>query len=63
VSTLNIEIDERKVRELVVKYLSEKLGDLTLTEKDVEFEVKTKENYRATEWENGAFRARITKHL
>jgi hypothetical protein len=29
-------------------------------EKDVKIEVMTKNNYRVKEWENGAFRARVS---
>lgn len=55
-----IEVDEAKLKELVVQYLSVLIGT-ELTTKDVKFEVITKENYRAEAWENGRFRATVDK--
>lgn len=56
---VNIELDEKDLRKLVLEKLSE-ISNLSLTEQDVTIEVKSKQNYRA-EWEPASFRARINK--
>lgn len=60
---LVIEIDENTLREIVLKHLANITGIENLQVKDVLIEVKTKQNYRTAEWENGAFRARIDKSM
>lgn len=57
---IQIEIDETSLRELVLKYLEQKLGGIELDQDDVKIEVRSKQNYRA-EWESAAFRARVDK--
>lgn len=57
---IDIEIDEKKLRELVYRYLQDQLGSVDLDPKDVDIEVKSKQNYRS-EWESAAFRARVHK--
>lgn len=56
---IQIEIDEKTLRRLVVRYLSEQIGT-ELSDKDVLVETKSTQNYRA-EWESALFRARIQK--
>lgn len=56
---LHIELTEEELRELVVRHL-ESLLNVPLTEKDVQIEVKSKQNYRS-EWESAAFRAIVRK--
>jgi hypothetical protein len=59
---INIEVDEKKVRELVFKYIASVLGEeLELKPDDVAIEVKSKQNYRS-EWESAAFRAIVSKY-
>jgi hypothetical protein len=57
---LSTEIDESTLRKLVLQHMREKLGAVSLDEKDVVIEVKSKQNYRS-EWELAAFRARVEK--
>lgn len=60
---IEIELTEQDLQALVLTHIREKLGAVgdDLTIKDVKIEVKTKENYRATQWEAGAYRARVSK--
>ncbi len=53
---LKIEIDEATVKQLVLKYIQDKLGNVELIEKQVRIETKSKQNYRS-EWEVAAYRA------
>jgi hypothetical protein len=57
---LNIEYTEDDVKRLVLADINNKV-DVDLKPIDVVFEVITKENYRAEQWEHGRFRARVTK--
>jgi hypothetical protein len=52
---VSIEIDSSKLKQLVIDYISG-IVNLSLDEKDLTIEVKTKFNSRA-EWEAGDFRA------
>lgn len=54
---INIEIDEDKMKELILGYIEAMLGDLPLDKKDVKIEVKSKQNYKS-EWEVANFRVR-----
>jgi len=58
---IRIEIDERALRELVLKNLGAVLGDVALDEKNLRIEVKSKQNYKS-EWEEAAFRAVYESH-
>lgn len=57
---IEIEIDEKRLRELVLDEIHDKLGSIAFTPDDVKIEVKSKQNYRS-EWEPAKFRARIEK--
>jgi hypothetical protein len=61
-TNVRIEVDEHALRLLVLNYLGEMLNT-ELKETDVLIEVKTSKNYRTAEWEQGKFRATITKTL
>ena len=60
-SEINIEIDERRLKKLVVAYLSEKLN-IDLIESEVNIQTKSAQNYRA-EWETANFKAVVRKVL
>jgi RNase P/RNase MRP subunit POP5 len=47
---VTVELTEKELREIVARHLNEKLGSLSVAEKDVKFLVKSKQNYRST-WE------------
>lgn len=47
---INITIDEKKLRELVVSHLESILGDVEITKDDIKIETKSKQNYKS-EWE------------
>lgn len=57
--TINIELTEADVKQLVLKHLSTLL-EFELTDKDVKIEVKSRQNYKS-EWEEAAFRARVVR--
>jgi hypothetical protein len=57
---IDIEIDENELRRLVLARIQQADARADITEKDVHIEVMTKNNYRVKEWENGAFRARLS---
>lgn len=54
--TLNIEINEAELKQLILQHLQSKLGDIALDDNALKIEVKSKQNYRA-EWEAAKFRA------
>jgi len=56
-STLKIEIDEKKLRELVSDYIEEKTGN-TIDETNIQILVKSKQNYKS-EWETASFKATV----
>lgn len=58
---IQIELDEKGLRALVLRHLSEKLN-VELSEDDIVIEVRSKQNYKS-EWERAAFRARVDKTL
>jgi hypothetical protein len=59
-ASVNLEVTEKELRELVLTYIRNQLGDLPVSADDVKIMVKTRQNYRA-EWETGQFKATITK--
>lgn len=59
-TTITVELNEDDLKQLVAEELRRTLN-AEITEKDIRFEVKTKQNWRAAEWETGAFRATINK--
>lgn len=58
---INIEIDEKKLKELVLDYISD-IMNVDIDEKDIFIVVKSKQNYRS-EWEHAAFKATICKRI
>ncbi len=56
---VQIELDEAKLTELVLDYLS-RILQLDLVKSDIIIEVKSKQNYKS-EWESAAFRVRVEK--
>lgn len=58
-SNIVIEIDESKLKQLVLEYLNDRV-DAGIELSDVTIEVKSKQNYRS-EWEYAQFRARVAK--
>lgn len=61
-ASISIEIDEKKLKELILAYFDEKLGDIAFEEKDVIIQVKSKQNYKS-EWEIAQFRATVNKTI
>ena len=57
---INVEIDTTTLKKLVVDHLNSLLC-CEIKPQDISIQVKTKQNYKA-EWEEGDFRARISKH-
>jgi len=53
---LKIEIDEITLKELIINYLQDKLGDIYFDPKRIQILVKSKQNYRS-EWESADFKA------
>lgn len=58
---VQIEIDEATLKRLVHQYLERQVG-VSLEEKDIVIETKSKQNYKS-EWESAAFRARVDKYI
>lgn len=58
--TLTATIDEEKLKQLVAEYISDTFG-VSVAPKDLKFEVKSKNNYRPTEWEIGTMRVVFNK--
>ena len=56
---IEIKIDEKAIRALIMSYLEQTLGDLPISDKDIKIEVKSKQNFKS-EWETADFRARYT---
>jgi len=59
---IKIEIDEKKLIELVREYCENILGSLGLEDKDIEIQTKSSQNYRS-EWERANFKAVINKNI
>lgn len=59
---VSIEINESVLKQLVLTYIADKLGDVAFTESDVKIETKSKQNYRSV-WESAAFRVTINRPL
>lgn len=59
---LEIEIDENTLKKLVLDYLQDKLGEVSLSAQDVQIEVKSTQNFKS-EWETAKFRARVSISL
>jgi len=59
---IDIEIDEKRLRELVINEIESRLGDIPFDKVDIKIMVKTKQNYKA-EWENGEFKATYSKTI
>lgn len=57
---IQVQITEKELRQMVLEKIQRDLGEAgaRLTEKDVEIETKSTQNYRS-EWERAAFRARV----
>ncbi len=56
---IEIEITEDTLKDLVLNYLAENVTNFPLTSKDIDIQVKSKQNYKS-EWESASFRARIS---
>lgn len=50
---ITIELSEKELKEIVANHLNEKLGSLSVSDKDVKFLVKSKQNFRSTREECG----------
>lgn len=55
---IDIVIDEKELRRLIIDELARKLEGVTFMSDDINIEVKSKQNYRS-EWESAAFRATL----
>ncbi len=56
---VNLEVTDKKIRELVLDYVRGKLGataDVKL--RDIHVKVRSKQNYRNHEWEDGELQVR-----
>lgn len=58
-NTVKIELDEATLKDLVMSYLSERMGNVDFKEEDVDIKVKSKQNYKS-EWEEANFKASIS---
>jgi hypothetical protein len=53
---INIEIDEQTIKQLILDYIQDKLGNIPIASADVSIMVKSKQNYKST-WEVADFKA------
>lgn len=58
-SKLEITIDESKLREIIAKYLRDRLGDTDIDVQQIKIQVKSDQNYKSV-WETAEFRATYT---
>jgi hypothetical protein len=47
---IKVEIDQKKIKELIAEYVNSKLGELTVEAGNISILVKSKQNFRST-WE------------
>lgn len=59
---IQLEIDEITLKKLIVDYLQRQLVEVEMDTKDIQIEVKSKQNHKS-EWEVAAFRATINKSV
>lgn len=60
---IQAELTEQDLKRLVLFHFQRELGmSLELTHRDIQIEVKSKQNYKS-EWESASFRARIDKSI
>lgn len=57
---INIEITEQEAKKIISDYLQKELGGVEIDEKQIIFEVKSKQNYKS-EWEQADFRVKYHK--
>ena len=57
---INIKIDERELKELVVSHIQDAMDGAEVLPEDVEILVKSKQNY-SSEWEKAEFKATYRK--
>lgn len=57
---IHIELTEAELRELVLKHVESMLGDVPVDVKEIDIQVKSKQNYKS-EWESASFRAIVDK--
>lgn len=55
-ATVQVEIGTEELKELVVRHLESKFGDLDLDKNKLAIQVKSAQNFKA-EWESAEFRA------
>lgn len=53
---IRIEIDQERLRQLVLADIKRQLGSIPIDFKDIDIQTKSKQNYKS-EWEVAAFRA------
>ena len=61
-SDINITLDEKLLKTLIIEYFEKILGSTVLEARDVTIQVKSKQNYKS-EWESATFRAILYKTL
>jgi hypothetical protein len=55
--TVHITIDSKQLKKLIIKHIETEFNT-TVEEKEIDIEVKTKQNYKA-DWEHGDFKAEL----
>lgn len=59
---IHIQIDEAELRKILLRHIEGILGDVSIEEKDIQIQVKSKQNYKS-EWESASFRAVVNKPI
>lgn len=57
---ISVEVDEKTLRRLVLDHLNQMFNG-TIGPEDVKIKVRSKQNFRDKEWEDGEFKATIEK--
>jgi len=52
---IKIELTNEDVKQLIVRELADRVGNVTFKANDVKIKVRSKQNYRDREWEIGEF--------
>ena len=58
---VEVSITGLEMKKILLDHVQRKLGDVSITERDIEIEVKATQNYRS-EWETGDFRAKLVRN-
>ena len=56
IDSICIKLNEKTLKNLIFKYIQEKMGSMDISVNDIKIEVKSAQNYKS-EWEKAEYRA------